>query len=449
MSNLPRVLVVDDEPQAVELISLALRKIADVERAHSAADAWVTIERESFDAVVSDQRMPGMSGLELLGRVAQRGQRVGRILITAHAEIGETIAAINEGSIHAYLSKPCTPDEIRATVRSVLDLVHREHTRRSPLLGDSHVIRELRDRAARIAHARFPALILGETGTGKELVARALHDESPRADRPFVAINCAALPESLLESELFGHVQGAFTGAGAAKPGLFELADGGTLFLDEIGDTSPALQVRLLRVLESREVRRVGDTRARSVDVRLVSATHRDLESMVKDGDFRQDLFYRINTIILDVPPLRARREDIPLLARHFAAEFASAGGPPITLTDECLDTLQRMDLPGNVRELRGLVERGIALAMPGHVVEACHVQADGRATPVEWQDDLGVELPPLIRPLRDRVEEVQCTAIREALAHFEGNRTQSARALGLSRPGLTKMMRRLGLDDL
>jgi len=317
------------------------------------------------------------------------------------------------------------------------------------LLGNSALMRQIRGTITKLGQTGASVLISGESGTGKELAARLIHARSQRASGPFVAVNCGAIPHELMESEFFGHKRGSFTGATDDKQGLFHAAAGGTLFLDEVAELPSSMQVKLLRALQEKAVRPVGDTRERPVDVRVVSASHKNLEHLVEQRAFRQDLFYRINTIILDVPPLRARREDIPLLARHFAAEFASAGGPPITLTDECLDTLQRMDLPGNVRELRGLVERGIALAMPGHVVEACHVQADGRATPVEWQDDLGVELPPLIRPLRDRVEEVQCTAIREALAHFEGNRTQSARALGLSRPGLTKMMRRLGLDDL
>ncbi|MGH0030386.1 MAG: sigma-54-dependent transcriptional regulator [Myxococcota bacterium] len=448
----PRILVVDDEPQAVDLVALALRRLAEVERAGSGDEAWEKARSGHFDLVISDHRMPGMDGLELLGRIAARGIRIGRVLLTAYSEIPETITAINEGRIHAYLNKPCSPDEVRATVRSVLELVRRDDVPRSPLIGESRAIRELRARAARVAHARFPVLILGETGTGKELVARSLHEGSPRADRPFVAINCGALPESLLESELFGHVRGAFTGANADKPGLFEQANGGTLFLDEIGDTSPALQVSLLRVLETSEVRRVGDSRTRPVSVRLVSATHRDIESMVKEREFRQDLYYRINTIVLHVPPLREHREDIRTLARHFASECARAQGTPVELADDFLDALGGLDLPGNVRELRGIVERGIALAMPDSVVTAAHMQAS--ADPVPAFPPSGIEPSGIERPddtgfrtLRERVEEVQSAAVIEALAHFGGNRTQAARALGLSRPGLTKMMRRLGIS--
>ena len=251
---------------------------------------------------------------------------------------------------------------------------------------------------------------------------------------------------SLLESELFGHVKGAFTGASADKPGLFEQANGGTLLLDEIGDTSRALQVSLLRVLETREVRRIGDTRTRPVDVRLVSATHRDIEWMVKEGDFRQDLYYRINTIVLHVPPLRAHREDIRALAQHFAAECARAHGTKVSLSEDCLAALERMELPGNVRELRSIVERGIALAMPDPVVTARHVQPSLGPGRVPSESEAGEPESAGFRTLRERVEEVQIAAVREALAHFGGNRTRAARALGLSRPGLTKMMRRLGI---
>ncbi len=448
MSGKPRVLVVDDEPQAVDLVALALRRWAEVERAESGDEAWEKLQARPFDLVISDQRMPGMDGLELLGRIAARGVRIGRVLLTAYSEIPETIHAINEGRIHAYLNKPCEPGEVRATARSVLALVRREDAPQSPLLGEGRAMRELRARVARVAHARFPALILGETGTGKELVARSLHEGGPRAERPFVAVNCGALPESLLESELFGHVKGSFTGADGDKPGLFEQANGGTLFLDEIGDTSAALQVSLLRVLETREVRRLGDRRTRPVDVRLVSATHRDIEQMVKEGDFRQDLYYRINTIVLHVPPLRGHREDIRPLALHFAAECARAHGTSVTLSEDCLAALERMELPGNVRELRGIVERGIALAMPDPVVGARHVHPGPGPEPLP--DEIEPELPGSagFRTLRERVEEVQVAAVREALAHFGGNRTRAARVLGLTRPGLTKMMRRLGISQ-
>jgi DNA-binding NtrC family response regulator len=440
VSSRARILVVDDEPRAVELVARALRKLGQVECAPSGDEAWRLARRVDFDLVISDQRMPGMSGVELLTRIAKKSLHTGRILLTAYEELGSTIAAINQGRIHAYLSKPCPPAEIRETVRSVLELVQQYRTSSTPLLGTSRAMRELQERVGQAAPGRFPVLILGETGTGKELVARSLHDQSPRAARPFVAVNCGALPEALLESELFGHQQGAFTGAHRDKPGLFDLADGGTLFLDEIGDTSAAMQVRLLRVLEDQEVRSVGGSETRKIDVRLVSATHRDIEAMVKAGDFRQDLFYRINTITLQVPPLGARRDDIAALAQHFAQECAAMSGRQVTLEDGFLAALAQRDFPGNVRELRSVVERAIALAAPGSVARAQHLET-GEERAAEPQRAGG-------HTLRERVEALQVQTIRETLERFEGNRTRAADFLGLSRPGLTKMMRRLGLEE-
>jgi two-component system response regulator HupR/HoxA len=308
------------------------------------------------------------------------------------------------------------------------------------LLGVSAAIRDVLEQVKQVAPSPIPVLILGETGTGKELVARAIHEQSPRAAGPFVAVNCGALPDSLLESELFGHRRGAFTGADLEKTGLFEVADGGTLFLDEIGDTSPALQMKLLRVIETRELRPLGDTRVRSVDVRLISATHRDLEAAIEEGRFRQDLYYRLNAVTLYVPPLRRRRVDIAFLAQHFAEELGAAHARRITLDEDFLEALSQREFPGNVRELRNAVERAITLAAPDEPVAARHLAP---ASP-------GLSPTPLPQwsTLRERVERVEAEAIREALERCGGNRRRMAEALGLSRPGLRYKMRRLGLDD-
>jgi transcriptional regulator with PAS, ATPase and Fis domain len=308
------------------------------------------------------------------------------------------------------------------------------------LLGVSTAIRQVLDQVKQVAGSPIPVLIQGETGTGKELVARAIHEQSPRAAGPFVAINCGALPDTLLESELFGHRRGAFTGADRAKTGLFEAAAGGTLFLDEIGDTSPALQMKLLRVIETRELRPLGDTEVRHVDVRLVSATHRDLEAAIEEGSFRQDLFYRLNAVTLFVPPLRRRRVDIPFLAQHFAEELGAAQARRITLDEDFLEALSRRDFPGNVRELRNAVERAITLATDGESVSARDLPPAGPAAAPD-------PLPPG-STLRERVERIEAEAIREALVACEGNRRRMAEALGLSRPGLRYKMRRLGLES-
>jgi len=307
------------------------------------------------------------------------------------------------------------------------------------LLGVSHAIRDVIDQIRQIAPTQIPALILGETGTGKELVARAIHEQSPRADRPFVAVNCGALPDSLLESELFGHRRGAFTGADRDKRGLFEHADGGTIFLDEIGDTSAAMQMKLLRVLETKEIRPLGDTRSVRVDVRVVSATHRDLESAIVDGSFRQDLFYRLNALTIYVPPLRRRRVDVSFLAQHFAEEFGAAHARRITLADDFLESLSQLDFPGNVRELRNAVERAIALAAPGEPVTSGHLKRPSPqrlAAPVETGGTL-----------KELVDRLETEAILAALKRSGGNRARAAEALGLTRPGLRYKIRRLGLD--
>jgi transcriptional regulator with PAS, ATPase and Fis domain len=316
----------------------------------------------------------------------------------------------------------------------------RPHQRPTPaLLGVSTAIREVIEHVRQIAPTPIPALILGETGTGKELVARAIHEESPRAGHPFVAVNCGALPDSLLESELFGHRRGAFTGADRDKRGLFEHAHGGTIFLDEIGDTSPALQMKLLRVLETKEIRPLGDTQTICVDVRIVSATHRDLESGIEEGGFRQDLYYRLNALTIYVPPLRRRRVDVPFLAQHFAEEFGVSHARRITLAEDFLQSLSERDFPGNVRELRNAVERAIALTVPGEPVTSEHLQPTPGSTNRGLGDSGGT--------LRQLVDRVEANAILAALDRHGGSRRRTAEALGLSRPGLRYKLRRLGLD--
>ncbi len=308
------------------------------------------------------------------------------------------------------------------------------------LLGVSSAIRELIDQIKQIAPTSIPALILGETGTGKELVARAIHEQSPRAHGPFVAVNCGAMPDSLLESELFGHVRGAFTGADRSRRGLFEVAAGGTIFLDEIGSTTPAFQMKLLRVLEAKEVRALGSTRFVPVDVRVVSATHCNLEQATEQGTFRQDLYYRLNAVTIFVPPLRRRRVDIPFLAQHFAEEFGVSHAQRITLEEDFLDSLAERDFPGNVRELRNAVERSIALAVPGEPVTRAHLESP----------TVGAALPrfDFSRSLKELVDEVEKGAIQTALDRTRGSRTKAAEMLGLTRPGLRYKMLRLGLED-
>ncbi len=305
------------------------------------------------------------------------------------------------------------------------------------LLGVSAAIREVLEQVRQVAATAVPVLVIGETGTGKELVARALHEQSPRRDRPFVAVNCGSIPEPLLEAELFGFRRGAFTGATRDKPGLFEHAHGGTLLLDEIGDMPLGIQVKLLRALETGEVRPLGSNESRLVDVRIISATHRDLEAGVAEGQFRRDLLYRLNTVTIAVPPLRRRRVDIPFLAQHFAEVFGAAQARRITLSEEFLESLSDYDFPGNVRELRNSVERAIALSQADEPIAAEALPAELRRMPRMLK----------IGTLRDRVLRLEHEAIRDALDRFDGNRTRAAESLGLSRLGLRQKMRRLGLE--
>ncbi|TDJ08355.1 MAG: AAA family ATPase [Deltaproteobacteria bacterium] len=325
------------------------------------------------------------------------------------------------------------------------------HRRARALLGVSAAIREVLEQVRQVAPLQVSVLILGETGTGKELVARAIHEKSPRAQAPFVAVNCSAMPDSLLESELFGYQRGAFTGADRSKRGLFQQASGGTLFLDEVGDTSPALQAKLLRAIEEQEIRPIGAEQTVPVDVRVVSATHCDLRQAMERETFRRDLFYRLNTIEIYVPPLRRRRVDIPFLAQHFTEELGEIHARRITLGEDFVDRLLQHDFPGNVRELRNAVERAIALARPGETVTA--EQLVGFATdpghrPLEADpapretDAYGAD-----ESLRSRVQKVELEAIAQALERYNGNRTRVAEALGLSRVGLRQKMRRLGID--
>jgi DNA-binding NtrC family response regulator len=389
---------------------------------------------------------PGADPTELL---ALRERPAGRalVLLMEPAGDGALDAAIETLRPRAVLAPDAPAAALRLALRHALPSENagegaRHNHRRAPaLLGVSQAIRDLMEEVRRLAASNIPVLIAGETGTGKELVARAIHEQSPRAGRAFVAVNCGALPDTLLESELFGHVRGAFTGADRDKRGLFEEAEGGTLLLDEIGDTSPAFQTKLLRALEAREIRPVGGTEIKRVDVRVVSATHRDLGEMVAEGTFRQDLLYRLNTATLYVPPLRRRRVDIPFLAQHFAEEFGDEHARKILLDEAFLDGLARQDFPGNVRELRNAVERAIALTAPGELVGASHLARESEAD---------AEPPPATGgTLRERVDAVEREALRDALERFHGNRTRMAEALGLSRVGLRNKLRRHGLDEL
>jgi len=444
-----KILVVDDEPAQRELVSGFLARHGfEVTTARDGAEALERFRREPVDLILTDQKMPGLSGLELTQAARAVNPEVAVVLMTAYGTIEHAVAAIKAGATD-YLTKPLNLDELLHRLGQVRDhqrllgenrelrAALQERHRVEGILGESGRMQEVLSLVRRVAASDATVLIRGESGTGKELIAKAIHYASRRAEGPLVRVNCAALPETLLESELFGHEKGAFTGAQATRRGRFELAHGGSLFLDEIGDLPPHLQVKLLRVLQEREIERVGSSRPIPVDVRLLAATHRDLEALVKAGSFREDLYYRINVVTLAVPPLRERREDIPLLLDHFLSKFARANGKTIRgLTREARDTLLRYDYPGNVRELENLMERAVVLTRD-EVIGRADLPLSVRETEPESGEATG--LPAAVEGLERRM-------IRDALARADGVQTRAAELLGISERVLRYKLRKYGL---
>jgi DNA-binding NtrC family response regulator len=443
------ILVVDDDAVARQLLAEGLRKDGhDVEVAAGGAEAIALGRAKRYDVVLTDIRMGEVDGLSVLRDFRQRSPETAIVLLTAFGSMDGAIEAIKQGA-YDYLAKPFKKEEIRLVVRRSLEhsrLVRenariREELRErqgSPLIGSSPAMLEVYKLVARVSAGKSTVLLEGESGTGKELVARAVHANSPRRDRPFVPVNCAALPETLLESELFGHEKGAFTGAVASKRGLFETADQGTLFLDEIGDIGAALQVKLLRVIQEQEVRHVGGTASVKVDVRIIAATNRNLAQMVRDGKFREDLFYRLNVVRIVLPPLRARREDIPMLAHHFLAKVSSPDAGAIRgFVPATIALLERYHWPGNVRELENVIERTVSLApgpliMPDDLPESVRT---AEAAP-SGGDESFLSL-----------EEVGKRHLVRVLRETGGNKLRAAKILGIDRRTLYRMAERFGID--
>jgi len=364
-----KILVVDDELSMRQFLEILLKKEGhEVVCMEEGGQALARFREESFDLVISDIRMPKMDGLELLKKIKEHRPQAAIIMITAYASPEDAIAAMKSGA-YDYLTKPFKLKEIKNVIRNALAKAGERPEQATPagmfqnIVGHSAKMLQVYNLVKQVAGTKTNVLISGESGTGKELVARAIHQLSPRTGESFVTINCSAIPESLMESELFGHVKGAFTGAVANKKGLFEIAHGGTVFLDEIGDLSPLIQVKLLRVIQEREFMRVGETQTVSVDVRLISATNKDLEKAVMDGSFREDLFYRLNVVHVHLPPLRERREDIPLLAQYFLEKYSNELKKNVrSISSYALDSLMKYNFPGNVRELENIIERSVAL---------------------------------------------------------------------------------------
>ena len=432
------VLVVEDDPAVAQVLVALVRQAGlDAIHAPSGEAALVRLDERPIDLVVSDIRMPGIDGMKLLGEVRRRWCDLPVILVTAHGSVPLAVEAMKSGAAD-FILKPFDREEVVYAMRKALAGARPDSPAAtltaSPFIGPSAAMREVSERIAKVARGASTVLIRGESGTGKELAARAIHEQSPRHGRPFVAVHCGALPEALLESELFGYEKGAFTGATQRKPGRLELADGGTLFLDEIGDVPPAVQVKLLRALQERIFDRLGGVKSVAVDVRFVAATHRDLEAMTATGAFREDLLYRLNVVPIRMPPLRERPEDIEPLARHFCAGFAQANDRPgLTLLPEACRALAALPWPGNVRQLQNLIERLVVLG-DGPTIGAEQVARE--VTGVPTPDDT----------LPGKRRGAERAALVDALARTRGNRTACARVLGISRRTLYYKLEEHGL---
>jgi len=448
---MPRVLVVDDDRETCRFMRELLEEPGrEIETAQTPDEALAAVAASRFDLVLSDINLDArLDGLDLLRAFKERDPAVEVVLISAFGSLETALAAVKAGAFD-FVSKPVDIGQVREVVERALARRARAGQPREPassagrlvpdgLVGRSGAMLAVYKQIALACASDAPVLVTGETGTGKELVARAIHRHGPRGERPFVPVNCGAIPESLLESELFGHVRGAFTGAVADKKGLFEQAHGGTIFLDEVGEMSPALQVRLLRTLELGEVRPVGGARVLNVDARVVAATHRDLERAVKEGGFRQDLFYRLDVFSIRVPALRDRREDVPLLAHHFLSVFAQRGRPRVTLTPAATAALAAHDWPGNVRELENTLERLTVAARGGTIdLDDLPESLRERRAPA-MEEALFTGLPSL--------DEVEKRYLRHVLAAVRGNRSRAAEVLGIDRRTLYRMAERFGLD--
>jgi len=451
-----RILVVDDEQSMREWLTIALSQDGfEVEAAASGEEALKVLERASIDLALVDLRMLGMDGLATLARVKQANEAVAVIIMTAYATAETAVQALKEGA-YDYIIKPFKVDELRHLVQKALDerrlrgenlRLRREVELRyhfGNLIGKSPKMEEVFSTIGRLGDSKATVLVTGESGTGKELAAKAIHFNSNRKDRAFVTVNCGAIPQELMESELFGHVKGAFTGAVSAKQGLFEVADAGTLFLDEVSELPLNLQVKLLRVLEDPEIRPVGGVKPVRVDVRIIAATNRELSRAIEAKAFREDLFYRLNVISLHLPPLRERREDIPLLVSHFLEKFAPTDGSPKLISPEALSALERYPWPGNVRELENVIERAVTLE-PGPVIRVESLPEAVRE--LHEPDFPAIKLPEEGLDLDALMERVERDLLSQALRRAKGIQSRAAQLLRTSFRSFRYRLQKYGMD--
>jgi two-component system nitrogen regulation response regulator NtrX len=441
-----KILIVDDEPNILTSVGSALQRMGHAVITAPSMAEGVRMLHDSIDAALLDVWLGDGDGIELLTIIKQKHPRIECVMISGHAEIGTAVSAVKSGA-YDFLEKPLSLDKIEVILNNIARLKSTERERDTlrerlgeggRLVGESAAIRELKQVIARIAPEDSRVLITGENGTGKELVARLIHENSRRRQGPFVAVNCAALPDDLIESELFGYEKGAFTGASKSKPGRFELSSGGTLFLDEIGEMSAKTQAKLLRAVEEGRITRLGGTSEITIDVRILSATNRDLKKQISQGKFREDLFYRLAVLIIDIPPLRERREDIQLLISHFADTFSHrTGRPPKKFDKSAVELFRRYPFPGNIRELANYIERVVILS-EGDTIDADRLE---RLLPQLAQSEA-------TGTLKVASEQFERDYIKRTLARAEGSMTRAAEILGLERSHLYKKMKSLGMDN-
>ncbi len=450
-----RILVVDDEESLREYLAIMLhREGYHVDAVSDGAQAVARLKEYGYDLVISDIKMPRFTGFELLRHIKDRTPETAVIMVTAFSTTEEAVEAMKQGA-YDYITKPFKNEEIRLVIKNALERQSLRHENQElkkelerrysfgNLIGKSKSMQEVYDLIQKVACSRVNVLITGESGTGKEVVAKAIHYNSDRKDRPFLPINCGAIPENLLESELFGHEKGSFTGAFQQKTGLFEVANGGTVFLDEIGELPPMMQVKLLRVLQEREFRRVGGTRDIQVDVRLIAATNKDLEQAVAEGEFREDLFYRLNVIRLSLPPLRDRREDIPLLVEHLYRKMSA--NETVTVSEAAMRRLLDYNWPGNIRELENVLERCVVLGH-GNVLEENFLPPQLQPRPAEGSAGL-TDLPESGLDLDEYLGGIEKEILLKALERTGGVRKKAAELLGITFRSIRYRLAKFGID--
>ncbi len=445
------ILVVDDEKDICKALNILLTKEGyAVQEAHNGEEAVERVKQENFDVILTDIKMEKMDGFEVLKQAQEISPETPVIMMTAFASVGSAVEAMKSGAVD-YITKPFINDDIRLTIKRVLasrqlqmeNLILRQELSQRPaaftnIIGNSEAMQKIFSLMEKVTPGKSNVLITGESGTGKGLVAQAIHEAGPRKDKPFISINCGAIPETLLESELFGHKKGAFTSAVEDKKGLVTMANGGTLFLDEIGELPPPLQVKLLHVIQSKELTPVGDTRVITVDVRVIAATNADLMQRVKEGSFREDLYYRLNVIEITMPTLRERRDDIPLLIKHYLTIFADDAGKNIKDMDyEAMQALLAYDWPGNIRELRNTIERAVVLA------DADVITLHDLSDKLRTLDIEGVSTS----SLRQALDSFERDYIQRSLAEHKGNKEATAGALGIDLGTLYRKLKKLKVE--